>query len=85
MAATKIKDLCVVVARYEKDGKVKNVYENIGHIMKLDDGSEMMHLKASAVPFALRDEKYATVVVSRFDVTERGAAPSAPVTSDVPF
>jgi hypothetical protein len=78
--------LCVVVARYEKDGKVKNVYENIGHIMKLDDGSEMMHLKASVVPFALRDEKYATVVVSRFEVTERGAV-SAPAAdpNDPPF
>jgi len=49
MAITKIADLAIKVGEYEKDGKTKGEYENIGSLMEGDDGSEFLLINNSAL------------------------------------
>ena len=94
--ATKIKDLCVVVSSFtDKAGEKKNRYENVGHVMRMDDGSEMYCLKRTFNPAGCPNpDNRDTVVLSQFDVKkEAGAKTELPASSasqhqpaaDIPF
>lgn len=94
--AKKVKDLCVVTRSYEVDGKKKNVYENVGHVLDMGDGSEMYLLKRSFNPAGIiTDPMRDTIPLYRFEVKSDSpkastAATSAPASGgnpeeDVPF
>jgi hypothetical protein len=86
MAFRKTKDLAVATGKYMKDGQEKNRYTNVGYILEDESGAKMIclnrHFNPAGVPFKEGSE---SIILSQFEVTERGAAPAAPVTSDVPF
>ena len=46
----KVKDLAVKVATYEKDGRTKGKYINIGAIMRGNDGSEFILMSKTFNP-----------------------------------
>jgi hypothetical protein len=86
MAAKKIKDLCVITHSYtDASGKKKNQYENVGHILQMDDGSEMQCLKRTFSPAGVPNpENRDTVILYRFDVKDKNAAPSFGGASTLP-
>ena len=98
MAAKRVKDLAVKVGTYQKDGETKNRYENIGAVMKSDDGSTFLFIKKTFNPAGVpTDEGRESILVSVFDLKDsdggqRQQAPSrqAPVQQgiaddDIPF
>ncbi len=50
MGWTKVKYLAVVVGSYQKDGQTKNRYQNVGQVLRNDNGEEMMMLNRSFNP-----------------------------------
>lgn len=82
MAAKKVKDLAVKVGSYQKDGETKNRYENIGSVMKSDDGSTFLFIKKTFNPAGVpTDEGRESILVSVFDLKEQdgGQRQSAPM------
>ena len=71
MAAKKVKDLAVKTGSYTKDGQEKGRYENVGALMKMDDGSFFVLLKRTFNPAGVpvedgRDQ----IIVSVFDLKD---------------
>ena len=91
MAAKRVKDLAVKVGTYQKDGETKNRYENIGAVMKSDDGSTFLFIKKTFNPAGVpTDEGRESILVSVFDLKDsdggqRQQAPArqAPVQQDI--
>lgn len=73
----KIKDLCVVVGEYEKDGQTKKRWQTIGALMETKDGGKFVLLdplvNLAAVP---RDDGKDRVMVSLFEPKENRPASS---------
>lgn len=65
---TKLFDLCVATRHYKDNyGKDKAVWENIGSILKNNDGKQFMMLKAHFNPAAIeRKEGSESILVSMF-------------------
>lgn len=94
MAFKKTKDLCVSVRKYtDREGKEKNQYENVGHIMEDETGAKMIFIKRSfnpaGVPFK---EGSDSIIISQFEVKDKAASAqqSAPSSdpafnTDAPF
>jgi hypothetical protein len=88
----KIQDLCVVVSSYtDQSGAKKNRYENVGHVLQIDDGS-MILLKRTFNPAGVPNpDGRDTVILSRFDVEDSSSAPAPAIqqqpqfTDDNPF
>lgn len=67
----KIKDICVKEGSYEKDGKTKNRYLNVGHVLKMADGGEIYLLKKSFNPGGINQtDGRDTIILSIFDVKD---------------
>lgn len=84
MAAKKVKDLAVKTGSYTKDGQEKGRYENVGALMKTDDGNYFILLKRTFNPAGVpvedgRDQ----IIVSVFDLKDT-AAPSQQQSSQPP-
>ena len=80
MAAKRVKDLAVKVGTYQKDGETKSRFENIGAMMKSDDGSYFLFIKKTFNPAGVpTEEGRESILVSVFDLKD-GDAPrqSAP-------
>ena len=95
MAAKKVKDLAVKTGSYMKDGQEKGRYENVGSLMKMDDGSFFVLLKRTFNPAGVpvQDGKD-QIIVSVFDLKDdrgdsappqRQSAPPQSADEDVPF
>jgi len=69
---TKTKDICVAVSSYkDAQGDQKNRYENVGHVLRMDDGSEMLCLKRTFNPAGCANPgNRDTVVLSLFPVKD---------------
>lgn len=76
MGTVKTHDLAVKVGSYEKDGKTKGRYKNVGMILKKDDGGEMI-LIDPLFNFAAvtRQEGKDMVIISKFEVKENEQKP----------
>lgn len=92
MAFTKYKDLCVKTGEYTtSSGEKKGRWQNVGSIMKGDDGSEFIFLSKWFNPAGVPDlqgKNSESIVLSMFEPKKNGdqAAPSMPAPSqDVPF
>ncbi len=95
MATTKIADLAIKVGEYEKDGKTKGEYENIGSLMEGEDGNEFLLVNNSALNPSLamiaNRERKRRVLVSVFRDQEDGAQQKAKPAAgggdsgDIPF
>jgi hypothetical protein len=71
MSTVKSHDLAVKVGSYEKDGKTKGRYKNVGMILKKDDGGEMILIDPTFNFAAVsRPEGKDMVIVSKFEVKE---------------
>jgi hypothetical protein len=71
MSTVKSHDLAVRVGSYEKDGKTKGRYKNVGMILKKDDGGEMILIDPTFNFAAVsRPEGKDMVIVSKFEVKE---------------
>lgn len=88
----KIEDLCVAVRKYkDKDGEEKNKYENVGHVLQMDDGSKMYLLKRTFNPAGVPNpDNRDTVIISRFAVKDAADAPVSPAPAagtdkEIPF
>jgi len=69
---TKIKDLTVKVGSYQKDGKERNRYLNIGSLMRDDNGGEFILLNRTFNPAGCPNpDNRDSVLVSMFDVKPR--------------
>jgi hypothetical protein len=69
--AKKIKDALVKVGSYVKDGKDKARYENVGHVLQLDNGGEILCIKRTFSPAGVPNpDNRDTVIVSLFDVKD---------------
>ena len=99
MAAKRVKDLAVKVGTYTKDGEQKSRFENIGAMMKSDDGSFFLFIKKTFNPAGVpTEEGRESILVSVFDLKDGDAprqsapqrqapAPSQPdlADDDIPF
>lgn len=66
--AKKVKDLAVVVGKYEKDGKSKNRYINVGAILEGSDGNQFILLERTFNPAGVANpDGKSTVLISCFD------------------
>jgi len=67
--ATKIKDLAVKTGEYtDNQGNTKGRYENVGAIMKGDDGNSFMMLKRTFNPAGVPNpQSRDSVLISMFD------------------
>jgi hypothetical protein len=71
MGFKKTADLAVKVGSYEKNGKQKARYENIGMVLTNDDGSSMMLIKRTFNPAGVPNpDGKDSIVISKFDVVE---------------
>lgn len=81
MASNKKYDLCVKIGSYEKDGKTKNSYLNIGAIFEGDNGQFML-LNKHFNPAGIPDEKGGrSIIVSMF--APKGTEETKPVVEDI--
>ena len=65
--AHKVKDLAVKVGSYQKDGKEKGRYLNVGVILKTDDGGEFILLDRTFNPAGVPNpDGKGTVLISMF-------------------
>ncbi len=80
MGWTKVKDLAVVVGSYQKDGQTKNRYQNIGQVLRNDQGEEMMMLNRSFNPAGVPYKDGSdSIIISQFDPRDKdGVAPAKP-------
>lgn len=70
---TKTHDITVKTGSYkDRDGKDKNRYENVGQVLKSDDGKEMVMLKKTFNPAGVPDEKGGEfIILTMFDVKDK--------------
>ncbi len=72
MGWTKVKDLAVVVGSYQKDGQTKNRYQNVGQVLRNDQGEEMMMLSRffnpAGVPYKDGSD---SIIISQFDPRDK--------------
>lgn len=67
----KVYDMAVKTGSYQKDGETKNRYENIGSVMKGDDGSFLI-LKRTFNPAGVPNpDNKDSVIVSLFEVDKQ--------------
>lgn len=74
----KLFDLAVKTGSYvAQSGETKNRYENVGSVLRMDDGSQMMLLKRSfnpaGVPFKDGSDQ---IAVSMFEPKDKESAPT---------
>lgn len=69
MAARKIKDIAVKTGEYERDGQTKGRYQNVGALMKNDDGSVFILLSRWFNPAGINSDRE-TILLSCFDLRE---------------
>jgi hypothetical protein len=68
MAFRKVKDLAVKVGTYVQNGETKGRWENVGAVMRGDDGSEFMTLKRTFNPAGVPVEPGKDqIIISAFD------------------
>ena len=80
MAYKKTHDLAVVVEVYQKDGKDKNRYANVGYILTGDDGSNMIMLKRTFNPAGTPNPKGKEhIIISRFEIKSESQPATKPV------
>lgn len=81
----KTHDLCVKVGTYQKDGKEKNRYLNVGAIIDSGNGPFII-LNKTFNPAGIADDKD-SVILSMFEAGSGGSAPAGGGGSDedVPF
>ncbi len=74
MGYRKTHDLAVAVGRYtDRDGKERNRYENVGHVLTGDDGGKLYCVKRTFAPAGVPNpEGRDTVVLAVFEVREPG-------------
>lgn len=78
MAWTKTHDLAVKTGEYQKDGKAKSRYLNVGMVMRSDDGGEMFLLNRTFNPAGVPVENGKdSIVISKFEVKDHQSEPSA--------
>ncbi len=71
MGFKKTHDLAVKVGTYDKDGETKGRYENVGMIMKDEDGKSMILLKRTFSPAGVPNpDGKDSIIISRFEVKE---------------
>lgn len=71
MGFKKTHDLAVKVGTYEKNGETKGKYENVGSVMKDEDGSSMILLKRTFNPAGVPNpDNKDSVIISRFEIKE---------------
>lgn len=76
MAAKKVKDLAVKTGSYTKDGQEKGRYENVGALMKTDDGNYFVLLKRTFNPAGITvEDGRDQIIVSVFDLKDGDAPP----------
>jgi len=100
MAVKKIKDIAVKTGEYQSEGQTKGRYQNVGALMKSDDGSVFILLEKWFNPAGITgNEGKSSVLLSCFDLREQGesgaatggggrpaaARPAPDMTDDVPF
>ncbi len=82
----KIKDLAVKTGSYvDREGQQKGRYENVGHILQMDDGSKIMLMKRTFNPAGVPNpENRDTLIISVFDVKEQQAQTQPPAAFSSP-
>ena len=71
MASVKVKDIAVKTGTYQKDGQTKGRYENVGSLMKQDDGSFFILLKRTFNPAGVHvEDGRDQIIMSVFDLKE---------------
>ncbi len=86
-----IKELAVVVGSYQKDGQTKKKYKNVGSLMQMDDGSQMILLDRSFNPAGIpHKEGSENIILSMFDPKQKDGAAPVPAKKqeqedDIPF
>jgi len=76
MSTKKIRDLAVKTGSYTKDGETKNRYENVGSLMKGDDGNVFVLLKRTFNPAGVPvDDGRDQILISAFELREDDAPP----------
>jgi hypothetical protein len=85
----KIYDLAVKVGTYEKNGETKGRYENVGSVMKDNDGGKFILLNRTFNPAGVPNpDNKSSVLISLFKpkAKDDSDAPAAPVSDDdIPF
>lgn len=78
MAATKIRDLAVKVSEYtDGQGQTKGRYENIGSMMKGEDGGIFLIMKRTFSPAGVPNpEGRDSIMVGCFELKEQGQGQS---------
>lgn len=81
MASKKVKDIAVKTGTYTKDGQEKGRFENVGSLMKSDDGSFFILLKRTFNPAGITvEDGRDQIILSVFDLKDqdspRQAAPA---------
>lgn len=71
MATTKLYDLAVKTGEYESNGQTKGRYENVGSVMRTDDGNQFLLLKRTFNPAGVLGDRD-TVLVSCFEPRAQG-------------
>jgi hypothetical protein len=78
MAWTKTHDLAVKTGEYQKDGKAKARYLNVGMVMRKDDGGEIILLNRTFNPAGVPvEDGKDSIVISKFEVKDEQREPSA--------
>jgi len=81
MAYKRIRDLAVVVGSYQDraTGQQKNRFENIGTLLKNEEGTLLIMLKATFNPAGVqRDPGRESIMVSVFDLRDDSAGGAPP-------
>lgn len=75
MASVKVKDIAVKTGTYQKDGQTKGRYENVGSLMKQDDGSFFILLKRTFNPAGVHvEDGRDQIIMSVFDLKDRDSS-----------
>ena len=78
-------DIAVKVGSYEKNGELKNQWENVGAVIQGKDGSFFMTLKKTFNPAGLvTDHNKDSIVLSMFEPRDRQQGQSQPAQSTQP-
>ena len=92
MSYRKTHDIAVKTGSYEKDGKTKNRYENVGYVLTAEDGGKMYFLNRTFNPAGvpIHEGNEATVLLGVFEIKGRdgGSEPAKgePANEDsIPF
>lgn len=82
-------DLAVKVGTYEKNGETKGRYENVGSVMRDNDGGKFILLNRTFNPAGVPNpDNKSSVLISLFKPKAKDGsdAPAAPVSDDdIPF